>query len=55
MIAAGDLRIMQNINGKNVVTLLKNVGHAPRCRTNLISLKKVQQYGVHTNFEAGST
>lgn len=55
VLGIGDLRVSQNINGKEVVSLLKNVGYAPECRTNLISLVKAQQAGVCINFEGGKT
>lgn len=55
VLGIGDLRVSQNINGKEVVSLLKNVGYAPQCRTNLISFAKAQQAGVNFNFEGGST
>lgn len=55
VVGIGDLRVSQNINGKDGVSLLKNVGYAPKCRTNLISLGKAQVAGVSVNFQGGST
>lgn len=47
--------MQQDINGVKQATLLKDVGYAPKCGTNLISSCIAQRAGVGINFEPHST
>lgn len=50
IIGVGDVNVKQTIDGKVKHLLLKNVGYAPNCRTNLISLPKAQRKGAFIVF-----
>jgi len=45
VVGVGKTRICQTIEGKDIVMVLKDVGYAPKCRTNLVSLAKAQEVG----------
>lgn len=55
VVGIGNIRVRQIINGQENITLLKDVGYAPKCRTNLVAMGKAQRAGVNINFPAGST
>lgn len=54
VVGFGDVRVNQMIHGKEKVTLLKNVAYVPTCRTNLVSLTRVQRIGDDVSFKGGS-
>ncbi len=45
----------QVIDGKDKVTLLKDVAYAPNCRTNLVSLRKARSIGIEVVFNCGGS
>lgn len=51
VVGVGNVKVSQMIDGKKMTTLLQDVGYAPRCRTNLVSLTKAQRAGVGIYFE----
>lgn len=51
VIGIGKVRVSQLVDGNETTTILKNVGHAPNCRTNLISLPVACRAGININFE----
>lgn len=53
IVGLGDVRVKQVFNGKEKVTLLKDVAYVPTCRTNLVSLTKAQRIGVDVSFVGG--
>ena len=55
IIGIGDVNVKQIIDGKGKELLLKDVGYAPNCRTNLVSLSKAQRKGVDVLFKGGGT
>ena len=55
IIGVGDINVRQTIDGKVKHLLLKNVGYAPNCRTNLISLPKAQRKGAEIVFVGSGT
>lgn len=55
MIAIGDIPVRQVVDGVETITLLRDVGYAPKCRTNLVSLIKAQRAEVNIQFESDTT
>lgn len=55
VVGIGNLKVKQVINGAENVMVLKDVGYAPKCRTNLVSLAKAQRAGVEFTFKGGGT
>lgn len=55
IVGIGNLRVKQIIDGREVIMMLKDVGYAPKCRTNLVALSKAQRGGMKIEFEPYST
>ena len=55
VIGVGNVWLKQVIDGKERVTMLKDVGYAPNCRTNLVSLTKAQRVGVEIVYKGGGS
>ena len=55
VVGIGNVRVSQFINDEKKTTLLKDVGYAPKCRTNLVSMPKAQLAGITVMMEAYST
>lgn len=53
VVGIGNIHVRQMINGIENIIMLKDVGFAPKCRTNLVAMVKVQRAGVSINFEGG--
>lgn len=55
VVGVGNVKVEQIVNGKKKVTMLKDVGYAPNCRTNLVSLTKAQRIGVDIMYKGGGS
>ncbi len=54
-VRVGNVKVKLVIDGKDKVKLLKNVGYAPKCRTDLVSLTEAQNIVVETLFKGGGS
>ena len=55
IVGIGNIRVQQTIDGKKVVSMLKDVAYVPSCRTNLIALTLAQQRGLDVRYKGGGT
>lgn len=55
IVGIGSVRVRQDIDGKEYVFVLHDVGYAPKCRTNSVALACAKRKGVAIVFEPGTT
>ena len=55
VIGVGNIRVRKIIDGHETVITLMDVGFAPKCRTNLVSLVKAQKAGAEIHLKPGVT
>ena len=55
IIGIGNIGVQQIIDGKKVVSILKDEAYVPSCRTNLISLTLAQQQGLYIRYKGDGT
>ena len=55
IVGIGNIRVQKIIDGKKVVSMLKDVAYVPSCRANLIPLTLAQQRGLDVRYKGGGT